>query len=169
MRASIDSMDSSVPRTGQTFRTAGSLRFGGTYSLIGAIGLIIYGATAHGASSTSTIAGRVFVFVWAGLMIVLSVRIFTLGVHATKDHVRIRNILITRRVQWSDVEQFSFGQLRIFPAVGIATLNDGRKLAMTGISLGRVARKKSRANAASLISELNQLLEEHRADARLEK
>ncbi len=33
---------------------------------------------------------------------------------------------------------------------------------MTGISIGRVARKKARANAASLISELNQLLEEHR-------
>jgi hypothetical protein len=68
-------------------------------------------------------------------------------------------------VQWSDIQEFSFGPLRVFPAVGIATLRDGTKLAITGISLGRVVRKQARANAASLITELNQLLEEHRANA----
>lgn len=159
MRASVDSTNPTVPGAGQTFRTVGSIRFGGAYGLMGAIVLIILGASAHGAHAT---AGRVVAYVGSGLMIVLSVRILTVGVHATKDHVRIRNILITRQVQWADVEQFSFGPLRLFPAVGIATLRDGRKLAMTGISIGRVARKKARANAASLISELNQLLEEHR-------
>ena len=38
---------------------------------------------------------------------------------------------------------------------------------MTGFQLGRGARKKARASTASQISELNQLLEEHRADAGL--
>jgi hypothetical protein len=65
----------------------------------------------------------------------------------------------------SDVEKFSFGPLRVFPAVGIATLRDGRKLAMTGIAVGRGARKRARVNAASVIAELNQVLEERRADA----
>jgi len=98
-------------------------------------------------------------------MIVLSARILTVGVYVTSDRVRIRNLFITRWVRMSDVEKFSYGPLRIFPAVGIATLRDGRKLAMTGIAVGRGARKRARANAVSLITELNQLLEEHRADA----
>jgi hypothetical protein len=69
----------------------------------------------------------------------------------------------TRRIRWSGVEKFSFGPLRVFPAVGIATLSDGRKIAMTGISVGRVARKKTRSGAELLIADLNRLLEEHHA------
>lgn len=96
-----------------------------------------------------------------------SIRTFTLGVYVTKDRVRIRNILITRWVPLADVEKFSFGQLRVFPAVGIATLSDGRKLAMTGIAVGHGARKRARGNAASVVAELNDLLKEHRADPSL--
>jgi hypothetical protein len=100
-------------------------------------------------------------------MIVFSIRAFTLGVYVTQDRVRIRNMLITRWIRVSDIESFSYGPLRLFPAVGIATLRDGRKLAMTGIAVGRGARKRARVNAASLIAELNELLEERRADAGL--
>lgn len=169
MSASRTTTHSSVPGAGRTFRTKGSLRFAGAYGLAGSIGLIALAATTHGASSTSATAGRVFAFVSAGLLIASSVRMLTLGVLTTNDHVRIRNFFITRNLQWSEIEEFSFGQLRIFPAIGIATLRDGRKIAITGISYGRAARKRIRANAASLIAELNQLLEERRADASPEK
>lgn len=162
MRASIDSTDSPVSGSGDTFRAKGSLRFAGGCGLIGAIWLILLGASAHSASAS---AGRIFAFVFAGLLIASSVRVVNLGVVATKDHVRIRNFFITRCVQWSAIEEFSFGSLRVFPAVGIATLRNERKLAITGISLGRVARKQARANVVSLITELNRLLEELRADA----
>lgn len=167
MGASIDSTDSRVPQTGQTFRTEGSVRVGAACGLLGAIVLVIYGATAHGASSHSTTVGRAVAFVGAGLMIVFSTRAFTLGVYVAKDRVRIRNLLITRWVRLADVEKFSFGQLRVFPAVGIATLSDGRKLAMTGIAVGRGARKRARVNAASVVAELNDLLKQHRADPML--
>lgn len=56
--ASIDSTDSPVPRTGQTFRTEGSVRVGAACGLLGSIVLVIYGATAHGASSNSTTVGE---------------------------------------------------------------------------------------------------------------
>jgi hypothetical protein len=164
MSASIDSMGSSVPGTGRTFRTEGSMRFAAACGLIGAIWLIYLGATTHSASSTST-AGRVFAFVWAVLLIASSIRMLTLGVLTTNDHVRIRNFFKTRQLRWSDIEEFSFGQFRIFPAIGSVRLRDGTGIAISGISLGRAARKRARANAASLVAELNQLLEERRADA----
>jgi hypothetical protein len=72
-------------------------------------------------------------------------------------------MLITRWIRLSDIERFSYGPLRLFPAVGIATPRDGTTVAMTGIAVGRGARKRARANAVSLITELNQLLEERRA------
>jgi hypothetical protein len=158
---STHSTDSSASGAGRTFRTKGSLRLAGAIGVIGGIWLIDLGATTHSTSSTST-AGRIFAFVWAGLLIASSIRVVNLGVLVTEDHLRIRNFFITRHLQWSEIEKFSFGQLRIFPAIGIATLRDGRKVAITGISYGRTARKGVRANAASVIAELNQLLDERR-------
>jgi hypothetical protein len=149
-------------RTGQTFRAKGPVRFAGAIGLIGAIVLVILGASAHGPHAA---AGRVFSYVFSVFMVAFSIRALNLGILATKDQIRIRNLFITRWVQWSEIEGFSFGQLRLFPAVGIVTLRDGRKMAITGISYGRAARKGVRANAASQIAELNQVLEEHRAGA----
>jgi hypothetical protein len=154
---SIDLPHSPVPRAGRTFRTAGSVRFGGACGIIGAVVLIILGASAHSAHAA---AGRVVLYVGAGLMIVFSIRALSLGVHVTKDCVRIRNMLITRWIRLSDIERFSYGPLRVFPAVGIATRrNKGRDDQHRGGSRGSQASARERSIADRGV---NQLLDEHR-------
>jgi hypothetical protein len=74
-------------------------------------------------------------------------------------------MLRTRRVPLSQVEGFSFGATGLFPAVGIARLANGKQLAITAISTGRVARPETRARAEAVIAELNELL----ADKKLQR
>ena len=112
---------------------------------------------------TANTGGLEFVsLILAVLLAALSVRGILAGVRVEQDAISIRGILSTHRVPWSELDGFSFGPLGMFPAVGIARLRDGRELAMSAISTGRVDSPRARLVAETLIAELNRQLEQHR-------
>jgi Bacterial PH domain len=117
--------------------------------------MILIGATASASGAI------VFSFVAAAVLAVRTFRAWLAGVEVQADRVSIRGILRTRRIEWADLQCFSFGSCGVFPAVGIAELRDGNRLPITGIATGRVARNRTRAQAEAVIAELNQVLAQH--------
>lgn len=109
----------------------------------------------------SASGARIVAFAFAGVLAVLTVRAWLAGVEIDGARVSIRGILRTRRVARTDVQCFSFGKCGVFPAVGIAELRDGRRLPITAIATGRVARKGTRVHAEAVITELNEALAKH--------
>lgn len=139
-------------------RMGGPIPYPAVIAMAGMVVMILTGATAkHG-----SIGGVIFSYAAAGVLAAGAIRmLFFVGVQVEQDAILIRGILHTRRLAWSQLQSFSFGQKPPFPAVGIANLRDGRKFAITAISTGRIARAKTRAHAEALIANLNQLLSEH--------
>jgi hypothetical protein len=93
----------------------------------------------------------------------MAARALAVGVRVEATEVVIRGMLRTRRIPWSELDGFSFGATGLFPAVGIARLTNGKQLAITAISTGRVARPQARARAEAVVAELNKLLAERRS------
>jgi hypothetical protein len=112
-----------------------------------------------------TAGGQAFSFVFAGVIAGLTVRGLLAGVDADEVGLRIRGMLLTRTVSWSELESFSFEPLGILPAMGVANLRDGRRFPISAISAGHVASTDSRSEGESLIARLNEALGAHRSAA----
>jgi hypothetical protein len=112
-----------------------------------------------------TAGGQAFSFIFAGMIAALTVRGLLAGVHADGAGLRIRGMLLTRTVSWSELESFSLEPLGILPAMGVANLRDGRRFPTSAISAGHVASTDSRSEGESLIACLNEVLRSHRSGA----
>lgn len=77
------------------------------------------------------------------------------AVIATRDGVVVRNIIRTRRVSWGDIVAF-----RMAPGfAGVLIRTDGSKMALEGLGVIRVARKRAIGRNRDLFDSLNHLVE----------
>ncbi len=106
---------------------------------------------------------------WVAIVVIaaFAIRAALWSVKVGAEGVRIRGLVRTHMLSWSEIDHFSFGRLGLFPAVGIAHRKRGRPLAMSAIEVSNVSNAKGRAGAQAMITELNQLLMEHQGGARL--
>ncbi len=118
----------------------------------GAVTMAMFGLTVHRPGA------QVFSWVAAVVFAAACVRALLVGVCIRDEGVRIRGVLLTRTLKWSEIESFSFGPLGIFPAVGIVHVKAGRPVPITAIAVGRVATRVARRQAEELIAELNDAL-----------
>ena len=114
------------------------------------------------AAQANTVGAGAIAWVVALCLALVSLRCQLAGVRADDRGVTIKGPWRTWRVPWSELEGFSFEALGRQPAVGVATLRDGTKLAMTAISTGRVDSAGARLDAETIVGELNRLLEQAR-------
>jgi Bacterial PH domain len=131
---------------------------------VGLIGWIVTAVAVAVAVRANTVGAAAIAWVVALCLAIVSLRCQLAGVRADADGVTIRGPWRTWRVPWSELEGFSFEALGGHPAVGVATLRDGSKLAMTAVSTGRVDSASARLGADTIVGELNQLLERARLD-----
>jgi hypothetical protein len=89
------------------------------------------------------------------------VRIMRWSVTADTDGVRVRGLVRTHALSWSEIDHFSLGRLGLYPAVGIVHPTRGRPRAMSAIEVAKMSTAKGQDNAQAMIAELNQLLAEH--------
>jgi len=75
-----------------------------------------------------------------GLLVVLYAgwfvfRLARVGVHVSKEGIRVVNPIRTRAIPWSSIRSFSWGRYGLWPKVG-AELNDGTVCPIFGLLVG---------------------------------
>jgi hypothetical protein len=150
-----DTGDISGARQRRTFRSAGQV-VGSTVFSLG-----IMAVTVAKVLHASNAGARVIGWVVVGFLAILAIRTALWSVTASADGVRVRGVIRTRTLRWSEIDHFSLGRLGFFPAVGIAHRKRGRPLAMSAIEVTKMSTVKGRAGTQTMITELNRLLAEH--------
>lgn len=148
-------------RQRRTFRSTGQVVGSVVFSL--GIMVIMIAKVPHSSHADAKVIGWMVI----GLLALLAVRQALWSVTATAEGVRIRGVIYTHRLGWSEIDHFSLGHLGLFLAVGIAHRKQGRPLAMTAIELAKITTSKERAKTQGMIDELNLLLREHQASSEL--
>jgi hypothetical protein len=105
----------------------------------------------------------------APLLLVMSWRAWTAGIHVEADGVKVVGFLLSRRFRWEEIDRFEVLPLGGYPYVGHVVLRDGRHVGTYGI--GAPVRPKSKAEQFRLqvqrpVDELNQLLVDRRGTGR---
>lgn len=100
----------------------------------------------------------------AGLLVVILpgwayawaiVRAGWMGIQVNDDGVRIRNLFRTRDIPWTEIERFSVGKTQILPAAGLAHLNDGSSVPISGIQPRNILFFPNDTSALDLVAQLN--------------
>jgi hypothetical protein len=108
-------------------------------------------------------------FVLAPLLLIMSYRAWTAGIHVEADGVKVVGFLLSRRFRWDEIDHFEVLPLGRYPYVGHVVLRDGTRVGTYGI--GAPARPKSKAEQFRLqvqrpVDELNQVLADRRGTGR---
>lgn len=149
------SVDMGSTRKRRTFRSVGQV----VISTVFLLGILVI--TVAKIPQSSSAGAKVIGWIVVGVVAVLAGRALLWSVTASAGGVRVRGVVRTHRLDWSEIDHFSLGRLGVFPAVGIVHRKHGRPIAMTAIEVAKMSTRKERANTEAMIDELNLLLREH--------
>jgi hypothetical protein len=139
----------------RTFRSTGQVVGSVVFSLCIMVAMIA--KVPHASNPSARVIGWVII----GLLAILAIREALWSVTVNAEGIRIRGVIRTHRLNWSEIDHFSLGRLGVFPAVGIAYRKQGQPIAMTAIEMAKMSTGKERAKTEAMIEELNLLLREH--------
>jgi membrane protein YdbS with pleckstrin-like domain len=80
------------------------------------------------------------------------------GVVATTKEIKVRNILKTHVVRWSEIDRFELTRHNPWPRVGVVALKSGKNIPMTGIQAVPYERSPITKFAMKTVAALNEQL-----------
>lgn len=83
------------------------------------------------------------------------------GVFVYRDGLRVLNPISSRSIPWGGVRTFRLDAWGLFPRMGFVELTDGSAYHLWGIQAPNPAFRPRNRSADRLITELNQLLQDH--------
>jgi hypothetical protein len=154
-------MSAGLPRHRRVYRSVGTVR-AATGCSVATTGFCVLAAVPGNSRGLG--------FVLAPLLLVMSWRAWTAGIHVEADGIKVVGFLLSRRFRWEEIDHFEVLPLGGYPYVGHVVLRDGRHVGTYGI--GAPARPKSKAEQFRLhvqrpVDELNQVLADRRRTDRL--
>jgi hypothetical protein len=126
------------------------------FYLVLAAGEVISIATDHPPGSEERWIPAICVFVVLGILACLFwTRAATAAIFTDEDGIRIRNLLVTDRFLWEDIDRFELRPMRPYPAVCAVILRNGAAVRAVGIQAAYGWVRSDTPQAEELVDDLN--------------
>lgn len=119
-----------------------------------AVGALV-GAAVFFALALTGGRGSIAAYVVGGLLLLVAWRMWISGFRVGTDDVTVATLFRSRRVSWSEIDQFVVLPLGTYPYVGYVVLRDGRKFGTFGLSGSARKTESNRLRVQRPIDELN--------------